>query len=240
MPRTGIFLNAANLWRALVVPWQHCALECEWNDPNLQSSTHYLWVAQRKNPHEALSCLIVPCVDPQRLFLMCIHWKWWRVCSIKAQADNCGHLISPRTFSVNWELQMGKARRVFCWWRTKRGGKRCSGREVHLGPWLEALFSAAGQSLWIDSSTSFIQRLLDLAIIWNNGLYSGWTAGKERNDFAPWLLIVFLYSFVVSNQPCRSCYTRFQIFFRSALSELWDIAYRFEKDCWLAWWNCHY
>lgn len=98
----------------------HCALECEWNDPNLQSSTHYFWVAQRKNPHETLSCLIVLCVDPQWLFLMCIHWKWWRVCTIKAQADNCGHLISPRTFSVNWELQAGKVRRVFCLCRTKR------------------------------------------------------------------------------------------------------------------------
>lgn len=124
MPCTGIFLNAANLWWALAVPWQNCALECEWNDPNLQSSTHYVWFAWRKNPHETLSCLIVLCVDPQWLFLMCIHWKWWRVCAIKAQADNCGHLISPRTFSVNWELQMGKAakvRRVFCLCRTKRG-----------------------------------------------------------------------------------------------------------------------
>lgn len=184
MPSTGVFLNVANLWRALAVPRQHCALECEWNDPNLQSSTHYFWVAQRKNPHETLSCLIVLCVDPQRLFLMFIHWKWWRVCTIKAQADNYGHLISPRTFSVNWELQMGKAgkvRRVFCLCRTKREVNFAQSREVH--PWLDALFSSAGQALWKGTSTSFIQRLSDIAIILNNDLRSEWRVGWKEIIF---------------------------------------------------------
>ncbi len=174
---------------------------------------------RRKNPHKTLSCLIVLCVDPQWLFLMCIHWKWWRVCAIKAQADNCGHLISPRTFGVNWELQMGKAakvRRVFCLCRTRRGlnfaqAVRC----ISAPDWTPCSLlpgRPCKKPIYLICSKA-VGHLCNL----KQWPLHGKKSGMERNYFPSWLLIIFLYS-VHCRKPTVQILLRISRSFRSTLS----------------------